>query len=461
MSMLSSLLNLRLAGAAAADSLTAGQDMRSLVCLFLHGGNDSFNMVVPRDDGYADYQISRSNLALPSQDLLPLDVVESQPGRSFGLHPSMPDIQELFNGVESDPASRRLSFIANVGTLLQPITMGEFRADAPFVPRALFSHNDQAEQWQTSMPQAPRQLSGWAGRAADLMHSVYNGGKGFMSVSVGGNNMWQVGTQTPQFVIPPVGTLGFSGPSDGSDPTNPLWIKNRTMKSLMEQTYTNLLQDAITSTSRASAEAQADFRTALGALGDLSGVAQLFPKNNDLSDRLLAIVRAIAVQRKLGLRRQTFFVSWGGWDHHFEGWETHRAMLSQLSAAVGAYQRALEVLGLVDSVITFTASDFGRTLRSNSRGTDHAWGGNQMVFGGPVRGGRIIGKFPSLALNGPDDVGLGGRMLPTTSVDVFFCELLRWFGVSPGSMSVVLPNIRSFYDPNSATDPLGFRNPLA
>jgi uncharacterized protein (DUF1501 family) len=134
-------------------------------------------------------------------------------------------------------------------------------------------------------------------------------------------------------------------------------------------------------------------------------------------------------------------------------------MLSVLDVAIGAYQRALETLGLQDEVITFTTSDFGRTLRSNGRGTDHAWGANAMVFGGKVDGGKIFGIYPDLNLDGPDDVGRGGRLLPSTSADLYFAELLRWFGVSAGNMAYVLPNIANFWNPNSPTAPLGFVKP--
>jgi len=159
------------------------------------------------------------------------------------------------------------------------------------------------------------------------------------------------------------------------------------------------------------------------------------------------------------LRRQTFFVNYGGWDHHGELLNTQAGMLATLDAAIGAYQQALEMLGLQNDVVSFTCSDFSRTLRSNGYGTDHAWGANAMVFGGKVDGGRIYGSYPSLALDGPDDVGRGGRLLPSLSADVYFAELLKWFGVSAGNLSYVLPNIANFWNPNSGTPPLGFMLP--
>lgn len=453
-SILSTLMNLKMAGNAAAASLPPGDDTRSMVCLFLSGGNDSFNMLVPSGAGYAEYQASRSNLALPKAQLLPLNLAESAGGLNFGLHPSMPEVQELFNGIGRDPNKRRLSFVANLGTLIQPLTLAQYDSGDVPVPKALFSHSDQTDQWQTSLPQGVRQFTGWAGRAADVLHSRYNTGKVSMSISLSGNNLLQTGSAVTQFVITPSGSLTFTGPSDASDPTNPLWLKNRSLNSLMEQRYTNLLADSFAGITRDSIQAQRQFQSYFDSFDD-SAVRGFFPVGY-LGDSMRAVVKSIAIRKQLGLRRQTFFVSFGGWDHHFELLDAQGGMLSQLSKLIGGYQKALEALGLANDVITFTASDFGRTLRSNGRGTDHAWGGHQMVFGGSVKGGRVHGTFPSLALNGPDDVGYGGRILPSTSVDQYFCEMLQWFGVSPSDMEYVLPNIRNFYNPASATPPLGF-----
>ena len=171
---------------------------------------------------------------------------------------------------------------------------------------------------------------------------------------------------------------------------------------------------------------------------------------------LKAVVQTIKIRTLLGLRRQTFFVNYGGWDHHAELLNTEAGMLSTLDTAIGAYQQALELLGLQNDVITFSSSDFGRTLRSNGHGTDHAWGGNALVFGGKVDGGKIFGTYPDLTLDGPDDVGRGGRLLPSTPVDLYFAELLRWFGVSADNMPYVLPNIANFWNPTSPSPPLGF-----
>lgn len=457
-SVLSTLWNLRLAGASASDSLAPGTDAKSLICVFLLGGNDSFNMLVPRGDGYLDYQVSRSNLAIPEQDLLPLDLAAPHQGLQFGLHPSCVEMQELFNGLGQDSSQRRLSFISNIGTLIHPMNVSDYLAERFPVPKSLFSHIDQTDQWQTALPQGSKQYVGWAGRAADVLHSAYNSGKVSMSISLSGNNLLLAGTNVHQFVITEDGSLSLTGPDTPSDPTNPLWIKNRSLRNIVEQRYAHLMQESFAQISRDSLQSQANFQTLYDNFNDTS-IQSLFPSDNPLATKLRSVVKTIAIRKGLGLRRQTFFVGYAGWDHHYELLSTQQGMLRQLSQALWGLQNALEKLGLAQDVVTFTASDFGRTLRSNGRGTDHAWGGNTMVMGAPVQGGQIFGKYPSLQIGGPDDIGLGGRMLPTTSVDVYFCELMRWLGVSASNMSYVLPNIRNFFDPNSASAPLGFLKP--
>jgi uncharacterized protein (DUF1501 family) len=452
-SVLSTLLNLKLAGRLVAQG-TPPDDGRTLVCLFLNGGQDSFNMLVPRGAEYAEYAAARSNLAIPEADLLPLNPAVPVPGRSFGLHPSCREFQELFNGLGGVASRRRLAFVANIGTLIRPVTLAEYQAETQPLPKALFSHSDQIDQWQTSVPQGMAELSGWAGRAADLIHATQNTGTVSMSLSLSGNNVFQTGRDVGQFVITPDGSLTFNGPDTSTDTGNPLYQKNRALRGFAERRYTNLLEDTFAQITKRSLDSQRAFQGSFDRFGT-DRIRTPFPQSY-LARQLQAIARIIAIRRDLGLRRQTFFAQYGGWDHHSELLNTHRNMLGVLSQAVGAFQKALDELGLQDQVVTFIGTEFGRTLRSNGRGTDHAWGGNAMVLGGPVQGGRIFGRYPSLALDGPDDVGLGGRILPTTSIDSFYFEMLRWFGVAGTDMPYVLPNIRNFLDPMTNTPPLGF-----
>jgi uncharacterized protein (DUF1501 family) len=460
--LLNTLLNLRMANSLVAQG---APDNKALVCLFLSGGCDSFNVLVPWEASrYATYSTTRGafgssgGLALDRNALRQL----SAPANDFGLHPSCVKLQQMANGTGLFPNQKRLAFVSNVGTLIQPITKAQFNAWengqnlALPVPKALFSHSDQIEQWQTAVPQGLAQLSGWAGRASDILHSSYNTGATSMSISLSGNNVFQVGNQTQQFVVTPSGALAFSGENDGAA-GNPLQIKNAAMRNTLEQHYTNLLTESFSRLTKQGNDAAQYFQQQFDSDNASLGAADaLFPPANYLATTLKAVVKSIKIRTQLGLRRQTFFVSYGGWDHHGELLNTEAGMLSVLDTAIGAYQQALEQLGLANDVITFTASDFGRTLRSNGRGTDHAWGSNAMVFGAPIDGGKIFGAYPDLTLDGPDDVGRGGRLLPSTAADLYFAELLRWFGVPAASMSYVLPNIANFWNPNSPTPPLGF-----
>ncbi len=462
--LLNTLLNLRLANRVAAQG-NAG-DSKALVCLFLSGGIDSFNVLVPWEQAaYNAYAIARGPFGQPGGLALDRNALRrlSAPSASYGLHPSCANLQAMANGTGAFAGKRRLAFVSNVGTLVQPITKAQFNAweegrnAALPVPKALFSHSDQIEQWQTAVPQGMAQLSGWAGRCADLLHSAYNAGSNSMSISLGGNNILQVGNSTSQFVITPTGALSFDGDTDGVA-NNPLRLKNATLRNTLDQTYANLLTESFARLTQQSDDAQRQFQAQFDSDAAQLGAAvdALFPPNNYVATTLKAVVKSIKIRQQLGLRRQTFFVQYGGWDHHGELLNTQASMLSTLDTAIGAYQRALEMLGLQDDVITFSASDFSRTLRSNGRGTDHAWGGNAMVFGGSIDGGKIFGTYPDLTLDGPDDVGRGGRILPGLSADVYFAELLRWFGVSSSNMSSVLPNIGNFWNPISTSPPLGF-----
>ncbi len=473
--ILNTLLNLKLANSVAAQG--GPFDNKALVCIFLSGGIDSFNLLVPTDGHYSAYENARGaagtdgGLALPlvgEGSLRPLSLLFPT-AETYGLHPSCVNLQAMVNGTNAGTTAgnftgkRRLAFVSNVGTLVEPITKAQFNAwengnnAALPVPKALFSHSDQIEQWQTAVPQGQAQLSGWAGRCSDILHSDYNTPGNSMSISLGGNNVFQVGNSTQQFVITPGGALSFEGNTGGSNP-NPLQLKNSALRNTLDQIYTNLLTESFSQLTRQSDDAQLLFQTQFDSVNAQLGgaVDALFPPANYLATTLKAVVKTIKIRSLLGLKRQTFFVQYGGWDHHGELLNTQAGMLSTLDAAIGAYQQALEMLGLQNDVVSFTASDFSRTLRSNGRGTDHAWGANAMVFGGKVDGGKIFGTYPDLTLDGPNDVGRGGRLLPSTSADLYFAELLRWFGVSSGNMSYVLPNVANFWIPTSPTPPLGF-----
>jgi uncharacterized protein (DUF1501 family) len=461
-SVLSTLLNLTMANHAAAQGGFGGQ-RKALVCLFLSGGCDTFNLLVPTDVQYAEYAASRSGLAIPLNQLRPLN------GTNFGLHPSCVRLAEMFNGMGGDAAKKRVALLANVGTLVEPIPNKQAYLNGSIaVPKALFSHRDQIEQWQTSVPQGMQVLSGWGGRAADVIHSALNTEQtaGYympMNFSLSGNSAFQVGQSEGQFVITSGGALSFTG----ANRTSPVYqAKDQALREIIaspiEDHYQNLFQRTHARITSNSVERGVQFQTEYNNPGTINGQnidavlnAAGFP-NHWLSGQFRAAVKTIAIREKLKLARQTVFIEFGGWDHHSELLTNQRNMLTVLDGVLYAFQKSLETLGLANDVLTFTCSDFGRTLRSNGQGTDHAWSGNQLVMGAPVTGGVIRGSFPSLVIDGNDDIGRGGRIFPKLSADEYFCEMLRWFGVTPGDMDQVLPNIRNFYDPASVANPVGF-----
>lgn len=449
LSALPALSTLALLNGTTALAADAPGGYRALVCLLLTGGNDSFNMLAPRGAAeHAEYAAVRQDLALPRNSLLPLNPSVS-PGRELGLHPSMPELAALFE-------SGKAAFIANVGTLLQPgIRRQQVLEGTVPLPSGLYSHSDQVEQWQTSLPQS-RGATGWAGRMADVLHSVNAERRLSMNISIAGSNPWQAGRNSAEYAVTPAGAEGLREYAPPGTPLSQVEradvrVNSAAVDSQLALTYRNLLQQAFATSRRNAIEAAELFRAATAP--DLP--AGLTWPDSPLASQLRMVARTIAARNRLGVSRQTFFVEFGGWDHHDEVLANQLGMLRIVSQAVGAFQTALETLGVAQEVVLFSASDFGRSLTSNGRGSDHAWGGNAFVVGGAVRGRRIHGSYPDLFADNPLDVGRG-RLIPTTSVDEYFAELALWMGVSRSELPSVLPNIARFHDPASGTAPIGF-----
>ena len=451
--VVNTLLNLSLASRLAAAN--APGDYRALVCLFLAGGNDSFNLLVPREPAaYAQYTTARADLALTPAELIDIQPVGLAP---FAVHHRMPELAGLFS-------QGKAAFLANVGTLIEPVSnRAQVEARLRRLPLGLYSHSDQIEQWQTSVPQS-RNGIGWAGRMADLLKDLNANQTVSMNVSLDGSNVWQTGNSTAEYAITPEGAVPLYPYQTRYQPTEDPNLQFRQIMSAAVDSqvalkYTNLLQQTFQSKRKTSLDAYKLFAEATAATTLPGNVT--FPATF-LGSRLRMVALTIAARAALGARRQTFFLQWGGWDHHNEVLDNQFNMLRQVSEAVGAFQQQLEALGVADAVTTFSASDFGRTLTSNGRGSDHAWGGNQFIVGGAVRGQRIFGRFPALAVNpdtGPEvnplDAGRG-RFIPTTSCDAFFAELALWLGVSRSNLPLVLPNIGNFYDATGSPPPIGF-----
>ena len=447
--LLSALGSLRLMGAAASPAngpqlpSTAGapiaSDYKALVCLFLNGGNDANNLIIPLGSGYAAYASARSNLAIPQASVLPF-TPRTADGRSWGLHPSVTDLHALFN-------SGKMALLANAGTLVYPTTKSQYNARSVPLPPQLFSHSDQQVQWQHSVPDKPT-TTGWGGRTADLLNAFNTSDQISMSISLAGKNTFQVGARVSQYAIGTGGAVSLSGST--SSATSLDGIRFKAQKDIFAQSQSTLFETAFASATGDAIVSADLLNTVLAAS---PAITTVFP-NTSAGNQLKMAARLIGASPTLGLKRQVFFVQLGGWDTHaaqlvntdpVNG--THAGLLAQISQAVNAFYNATIELGVANQVTTFTASDFGRTYRSNGDGSDHGWGSHHFIVGGAVNGTNLYGKMPTLTVSGPDDT-TQGRWIPTTSVDEYAATLATWFGVSPTDLPTVLPNIGRFAKPN-------------
>lgn len=444
-SLFSGITNLGLMNAAAAANrplIRPQNDYKALVCIMLQGGNDSFNMLVPRGTSeYDEYASVRGNLALAQNDLLPINPTNIS-GQEFGLHPNLPNIQGIFEAGNA-------AFVSNVGALVEPTTVTDIVNETVNVPLGLFSHVDQRTHWQTCVPQNVNSL-GWGGRLADILYTNNANQDISMNISLDGVNFFQRGNIIKEYAISPTGngSILLNGATDNGFHET---LKRQTLNNLLDQTYNNVLETAYANTIKDSNGNAFSFSTAIA-----TGTPITTPFENDsLSQKLLMVAKTIAARDILGVSNQTFFVEFSGFDTHADLINDHSSLLAQLDAAIGSFNGAMEELGLGNDVVGFTMSDFARKLSSNGDGADHAWGGNALVFGGAVDGQKIYGTYPALYLDNPLDLG-GGRLVPTTSCDEYFAELALWFGASSADLDQIFPNINNFWTPTPNGGPLGF-----
>lgn len=441
-SVASTIWNMRAIRAATGNSLdpAAAGSFKALVCLFLYGGNDANNVIIPRDaTDYNAYAAARQGLAIPLGSLLPITPAAYSDGRQFGLHPSFVDApaaagQPNLPGLQSLFAQGKLALLSNVGTLVAPVTRAQYLSDTAALPPQLFSHNDQSVHWQTSVPDQPPR-TGWGGRMADLLVSLNGSAQISMSISLAGTNTFQVGNTVFEYQMSPYGVTSLNGYS-GSTKT--------ALDNLISLPHQNLFEDEFAKITRRSLDNAALLSTALSGIN----LTTFFPANNYLADQLKMIAKMIAARNTLGMSRQVFFCAVGGYDTHGDQLTAHSSLLTELNTALASFYQATVDLGVADQVTTFTASDFGRTFPvNNGAGSDHGWGNHQFILGGAVRGGDIYGRVPALVVNGPDDTD-EGRWIPTTSVDEYSATLAKWFGVSATDMATVFPNLSRFAHPD-------------
>ena len=428
-------MNLALLGEAAAANATG---YKALVCVFLYGGNDYANTVVPYDAAsYALYNGQRSAIALARQNLAAtiLNPAIALPnGREYALAPQLSGLVPIFD-------ASKMAVMLNIGTLIQPTTKAQYVAKSVPLPPKLFSHNDQQSTWQSSAPEGS--TSGWGGRMGDLF-AASNGNSTFTCVSAAGNAVFLSGQSAVQYQVTSNGSVplaAIKSPLFGSAACTDA------LRAMITAPRTHLFEAEHTRIMKRSIDADSQLTVALAGNTPLTTV---FPSGNSLAAQLNMVARMIAARNNLGAKRQVFFVSLGGFDTHDGLTDDHPALLAQVGPALAAFYAATNELGVANAVTTFTASDFGRTLTTDGDGSDHGWGSMHFVLGGAVLGKSFYGTAPAIANNGPDDVGQG-RLLPAISVDQFGATLGTWFGVSDSELATVMPNLANY-----STRNLGF-----
>jgi len=472
--IVNTLAHLTLTRAALAQ-VVAPTDYKALVVLFLYGGNDSNNMLIPRmaHPGYADYKTHRGVLAIldendPAyQPARAASLALPGNGAGLGVHPSLNPLVNLFSAGE-------LAFVANVGTLAYPITRAQYLAGSVPTPIQLFSHSDQQIEWQSSVADKPFQ-SGWGGRVADLLKQEgLAGDKVSLSITLSGINSLQVGSDVVQYSVSPAGAVSLGGfgtnyasakNADGSYRNTATGNRLRAFDEITAYTHQHLLEEGYNEVVRRA-------RASEGIVGAAFTEATQSGVNLDtifsgattsLGNQLKTIAKLIAGRSSLDNRRQIFFCSVGGYDTHSDQLNSHANLMTELGGSLKAFSDAMVALGVNDKVLTISHSDFTRTFTPNgidllTAGSDHGWGGHHIVMGGPVLGGKIYGSFPSLKVGLDMDAGTSnrGRWIPTSSVDQYAAVAARWLGVESSALEAIFPNLGRFDDPLGGSANLGY-----
>ena len=470
--MTAAIRDLRFMNAAIAQSNI--NDYKALVCIFLGGGNDSNNLVIPTiASEYNNYAAIRTPvLAIPQGSILPISPLNSD-GHTYGLHPCCSQLQNLFS-------QGRLAVLFNTGTLAYPLTKAQYNSTPSHRPPQLFSHADQVTQWQTSIPDQPA-LTGWGGRCADLLNAVQPGAPVSLSVTLSGANTFEVGNAVSQYSVSTSGAISLQGVSGN---------RLNALTNILGLSYSNLQAQAYAGVANHSISTGALLNSAIAATTDPvttppsqfwttpfpgSGTFQvvnpinLAKFNSSLGPQLKMIARLIEAGHRaapggFGMKRQIFFCQVGGYDLHTGQTDVpnggsvltgaHSNLFAELSQCMNAFQSAMDQIAALHNdpsfaqrVTAFTCSDFGRTFPSNGQGSDHGWGNHHLIMGGAVKGQQTYGTFPTLDVGGPDDTSTG-RWIPTTACDQFFATLATWFGVDNSNLTTVFPNIGRFATPN-------------
>jgi uncharacterized protein (DUF1501 family) len=434
----SSIWDLRAINAAAGQVVGGPPGYKALVCIFLFGGNDGNNVIIPTDSRYAgNYVPSRGVIALPAAGspggILQLVPPSPAPAIPYGIHPSCPELAGLFN-------TGQLALLCNVGTLLAPVNRAQYLAHSVALPPQLYSHNDQQVEWQTAIEDQPPK-TGWGGRSADLLYSANTLNNVSMNISLAGTNLFETGNVINEYNVSTNGAISLNVSS-----SNPGPAQLQALKDLIAMNHNNLYESAFSTSMNTAITDATALNAAIAPTTAASYWTTPFPTSG-LGNQLRMIARLIQAAPVLGHNRQIFFASIGGFDlHSGEGNQTgaHANLLSDLSKCMNALYKASAQLGVDSGVTMYTASDFSRTFPVNTgMGSDHGWGNHHMVLGGGVKGGAMYGTYPSLVLNQNDDTNTG-RWIPTTSVEQYSATLAKWFGVSAGNLPTVFPYLSRF-----------------
>ncbi len=417
---------LTLARAAETD-FAASSDYRALVCIFLQGGSDGFSLFVPTASGeYQDYANSRKALAVDRSNLLDLS---TQSGPQIGVHSAAAPLQSLFN-------DGKLSMLSNVGNLIEPTTIQQYKDKTVSLPAQLFSHSDQEIQWQQLQGQLSSR-NGWGALASSYLQGQQQ--RDYLtSVSLSGSNYWQSSETLRPLSIQSEGVIDYAGMGDlSSDWQAP---RREIFTQLLRQKHSHVLTSAYTDLQQRAYSITTDLGDALTAAPNFIASK---PLENELADQLEMVAQLISLRETLGMTRQIFFVRMKGWDVHDSQSRDLPGLFTQLAESMQFFQTTMEEIGLAESVMAFTASDFGRTLSGNGDGTDHGWGNHHMIMGGGVAGSEIYGSIPRMSLDGPDSVR-NGRVVPAWSATQYSATLLRWLGLSDEMLDQVLPDLVNF-----------------
>ena len=420
-------------------------DYKALVCLFMFGGNDSWNMVVPSSTAeYNAYSRARgggttSSLAIDRAALLPITRTGQVAGDpTFGFHPSMTGARDLF-------ASGRLAVLPNVGPLVRPTTKAQYQTAASSghqLPPQLFSHNDQQDQWHSLRGRAVMR-SGWAGRVADLLAAQTGSQQLALNVSLAGQTLFQAGEVARPYVSGANGAASFTGFGTTGVTGGRRTSYEAVLNASTASTTNTMYERSFAAVQRRALQYADRVNAAIAAGPNFAALPNTGVTLTPLQTQLRTVAKMIASRAQLSMSRQIFFVSVGGFDQHDTLLADQPGLLTNVSNSMKMFHDAMGEIGMHNSVTMFTHSDFGRTLTSNGDGSDHAWGGVQLVAGGAVRGGRFYGDYPLLEIGSTLEIG-GGRIIPTVSVDQYAATLARWFGVADADLAKVAPSIGNF-----------------